>query len=63
MLLDLRPPGVFTDDLFAVTPVLDEINDRYGGGTVRAGDVPRTPDWGMRRQLMSQSYTMRVDQL
>ncbi|MGY2354779.1 DUF4113 domain-containing protein [Pseudomonas sp. SDO528_S397] len=22
-----------------------------------------TPDWGMRRELMSQSYTTRLDQL
>ncbi|MFJ4344125.1 translesion error-prone DNA polymerase V subunit UmuC [Pseudomonas sp. NPDC089401] len=72
LLLDLRQPGEFTDDLFAVTqPVasgrlmsaLDEINDRYGRGTVRAGSVPRIPDWGMRREMMSQSYTTRVDQL
>jgi len=72
LLLDLRQPGELTDDLFAVMqPVasgrlmttLDEINDRYGRGTVRAGSVPRTPDWGMRREMMSQSYTTRVDQL
>ena len=72
LLLDLRQPGEFTDDLFAVTqPVasgrlmsaLDKINDRYGRGTVRAGSVPRTPDWGMRREMMSQSYTTRVDEL
>lgn len=62
----------FTDDLVAVTqPVassrlmsaLDEINDRYGTGTVRAASVPRAPDWGMRREMMSQSFTTRVDQL
>lgn len=72
LLLDLRQPGEFTGDLFAITQplasdrlmsVLDEINDRYGRGTMRAGSVPRTPDWGMRRELMSQSYTTCVDQL
>lgn len=55
LLLDLRQPGEFTDDLFAVTQplasgrlmsALDEINDRYGRGTVRAGRIPRVPDWG-----------------
>ena len=72
LLLDLRQPGEFTDDLFAMSqPVasgrlmsaLDEINDRYGRGTVRAGSVPSTPDWEMRREMMSQSYTTRLDQL
>ncbi|MNF63637.1 hypothetical protein D3C84_453450 [compost metagenome] len=43
--------------------VLDEINDRYGRGALRDGRVPRTPDRGMRRDLKSQSYTTRVDQL
>ena len=72
LLMDLRQPGEFTDDLFAATQpeacerlmtVLDEINGRYGRGTMRAASVPRTPDWGMRREMMSQSYTTRVDQL
>lgn len=72
LLLDLRQPGEFTDDLFALTQpaacdrlmsVLDEINGRFGRGTLRAGSVPRAPGWGMRRDLMSQSYTTRIDQL
>ncbi|MBV4534121.1 translesion error-prone DNA polymerase V subunit UmuC [Pseudomonas sp. SWRI107] len=72
LLLDLRQPGEFTDDLFAASQpaasdrlmsTLDQINGRYGRGTVTAGSVPRTPDWGMRREMMSQSYTTRIDQL
>ncbi|MEF9900141.1 MAG: translesion error-prone DNA polymerase V subunit UmuC [Pseudomonas sp.] len=72
LLMDLRQPVEFTDDLFAVTQpvacdrlmsVLDEINGRYGRGTVRTASVPRTPDWGMRREMMSRSYTTRIDQL
>ncbi len=72
LLLDLRQPGEFSDDLFAVTQpvasdrlmsVLDEINGKYGRGTMHTATVPRTPDWGMRREMMSQSYTTRVDQL
>lgn len=72
LLLDLRQPGEFTDDLFALTQtetcgrlmsVLDEINDRYGNGTLRVGSVPRTSDWGMRREMVSQSFTTRIDQL
>jgi DNA polymerase V len=72
LLLDLRQTGEFTDDLFATSQpapsdrlmsVLDEINGRYGRGTVRAGSVPRAPEWGMRREMMSKSYTTRLDQL
>ncbi|NNA27895.1 translesion error-prone DNA polymerase V subunit UmuC [Pseudomonas lundensis] len=72
MLLDLRQPGEFSDDLFAlnqpaeasrVMAVLDQINNRWGRGTLRAASVPAHPDWGMRRDLMSQSYTTRLDQL
>ncbi|WP_085706072.1 MULTISPECIES: translesion error-prone DNA polymerase V subunit UmuC [Pseudomonas] len=72
LLMDLRQPGEFTDDMFAVTQpvacdrlmsVLDEINGKYGRGTMRSASVPRTPDWGMRREMMSRSYTTRIDQL
>ncbi|WP_019411720.1 translesion error-prone DNA polymerase V subunit UmuC [Pseudomonas psychrophila] len=72
MLLDLRQPGEFTDDLFAINQpaeasrvmaVLDEINGRWGRGTLRAASVPAHPEWGMRRELMSQGYTTRLDQL
>ena len=70
--MDLRQPGEFTDDLFAasqpvaaekVMSVLDETNGRWGRGTLRTGGVPVDPDWAMRRDLMSQSYTTRLDQL
>lgn len=72
LLLDLCQRGEFTDDLFAtsqpeaaerVMRVLDEINGRWGRGTLRTASVPTQPDWGMRREMMSQSYTTRVDQL
>ena len=72
MLLNLCQPGEYTDDLFAtsqpaeasrVMAVLDQINGRWGRGTVRAASVPFNPDWGMRREMMSQSYTTRLDQL
>lgn len=55
LLLDLRQPGEFTDDLFAVTqPVasgrlmsaLDEINDRYGRGMCGPGASPAPPIGG-----------------
>ncbi|WP_454563036.1 Y-family DNA polymerase [Pseudomonas sp. AIG] len=72
LLMDLRQPGEFTDDLFArsqpaaaekVMGVLDEINQRWGRGTLRSGSVPATADWGMRREMMSQSFTTRFNQL
>jgi DNA polymerase V len=72
MLLNLCQPGEYTDDLFAasqpeevtrVMAVLDKINERWGRGTLRAASVPSHPDWAMRRELMSQSYTTRLDQL
>jgi DNA polymerase V len=46
-----------------VLSVLDAINDRCGRGTLRVASVLTTPDWVMRRQLMSQSYTTRLDQI
>ncbi|MBK5299713.1 DUF4113 domain-containing protein [Erwinia sp. TH29] len=44
--------------------VLDQINGRWGrGGTLRAASAPTNPDRGMQREMMSQSYTTRLDQL
>lgn len=43
--------------------VMDSINERWGRGAMRLASVPTNPDWGMRREMMSQSFTMRVDQL
>lgn len=72
MLVSLCQPGEFTEDLFATTQspeatnlmtVLDKINERWGRGTLRSADVPINPDWAMRREIMSQSYTTKLDQL
>lgn len=72
MLLNLCQHGEYTDDLFAISQpaeatrvmrVLDEINGRWGRGTLRSASVPSTPDWAMRREMMSQSYTTKLDQL
>jgi len=72
LLLNLCQPGEYTGDLFAVAQpsetdkvmkVLDQINSRWGRGTLRAASVPTNPDWGMRRGMMSQSYTTKLDQL
>lgn len=72
MLLNLCQPGEYTDDLFAVSQpaeatkvmaVLDQINGRWGRGTLRSASVPTNPEWGMRREMMSQSYTTKLNQL
>jgi len=72
LLLNLCQPGEYTEDLFAesqpgastkLTGVLDQINQRWGRGTLRSASVPSNPDWGMRCEMMSQSYTTRLDQL
>lgn len=72
LLLSLCQRGEYTSDLFAaaqppeatrVMAVLDQINERWGRGTLRAASVPANPDWGMRREMMSQSFTTRLDQL
>lgn len=72
MLLELCQRGEYTQDLFTLSQpaaserlmsLVDEINARWGRGTMRTAAVPLDPDWGMRRALMSQSYTTRLDQL
>jgi DNA polymerase V len=72
MLLNLCQSGEYTDDLFhrsqpaeatRVMMVLDQINERWGRGTLRSASVPLEPGWGMRREMMSRSYTTRLDQL
>lgn len=72
LLLNLCHPGEYTDDLFAIAQpaeatkvmaVRDQINGRWGWGTPRSASVPNNPDWGMRQEMMSQSYTTQLDQL
>jgi len=72
LLMNLCQPGEYTDDLFAasqptestkVMAVLDQINERWGRGTLRVASVPGNPEWAMRRDMMSKSYTTRLDQL
>lgn len=72
LLIDLRQPNEFTGDLFApsqpeasgrVMNVLDEVNAKWGRGTLRTASVPVSPEWGMRRELKSPSFTTRLDEL
>ena len=72
MLVNLCQAGEFTEDLFATTQsaeatnlmtVLDKITERWGRGTLRSAGVPINPDRAMPREMMSQSYTTKIDQL
>ncbi|WP_120993144.1 translesion error-prone DNA polymerase V subunit UmuC [Stutzerimonas urumqiensis] len=72
LLMDLRQRGEFTGDLFADAPrpgadrlmaVVDRINAREGRGTVRLGRIPASPEWAMKREMMSPRYTTRWDEL
>lgn len=72
LLMDLSQRGEVTPDLFAPPPrpgsdrlmkVIDTINQREGRGTVRLGLIPTAPDWAMRRDMKSQCFTIRWDEL
>ena len=65
-------PGEYTPDLFApvqptssqkVMQVMDQINSKWGRGTLRPGRLPVAPKWSMKREMLSPSYTTRLDQL
>lgn len=72
LLMDLSQRGELTPDLFAPKPrpgseqlmkVIDLINQREGRGSVRIGRVPKKPKWAMKREMLSQRYTTRWDEL
>lgn len=68
LLVNLCQKGEYTEDLFSISQpeatekvmgVLDAINGKWGRGTMRLASVPTDPDWGMGREMMSQSFTTR----
>lgn len=72
LLMDLRKRGEYTEDLFtpsqpvrtdALMEVMDKINRRWGHDCLRTAAVPLSPDWGMRRALLSPSYMTSWGQL
>lgn len=72
LLMDLRKREEFTQNLFtenqpgktdALMAVMDKINRRWGRECLRTAAVPLSPDWGMRRALLSPSYMTNWDQL
>lgn len=72
LLLGSCQKGEYTDELFAasqpvatekVMGVLDAINGRWGQRYGEVGQCAGRSGLGMRREMMSQSFTTRVDQL
>ena len=43
--------------------IMDTTNRRLGKGMSWPARITAEPGWAMRRELMSQSYTTRLDQL
>jgi DNA polymerase V len=46
-----------------VMAVLDQINSKWGRGTLRPASVPAAPEWAMRREMMSPGYTTNFHEL
>lgn len=72
LLLELSQRGEITGDLFSASQpvvseklmgVLDAVNTRWGRGTMRLASMPVDPSWGMRREMISQRFTTRIDDL
>lgn len=72
LLLDLRRRGEFTGDLFdqgqpacsdRLMAVMDQVNARWGRGTMHTAAMPAQPAWAMKRDLMSRPYTTDFNQL
>ena len=72
LLLDLCRRDEYTPDLFTpeqpvkterLMSALDAINNRWGRGTLQPGRLTRAAEWGMRRELLSPSYTTRWAEL
>ncbi|WP_250212092.1 DUF4113 domain-containing protein [Pseudomonas fluorescens] len=43
--------------------ILDRINGRFGKNTLHSARVPVAAAWGMKREMMSQSYKTSINQL
>jgi len=72
LLLGLCGRDEYTPDLFApgqpvkteqLMSAVDAINTRWGRGTLQPGRLAKTAEWGMRRELLSPSYTTRWAEL
>ncbi|SER20882.1 MULTISPECIES: Y-family DNA polymerase [Pseudomonas] len=72
LLMDLKQRGEYSMDLFQpeqsagadrLMSTMDSINRKFGKGMLRPARITAQPGWAMRRELMSQSYTTRLDQL
>lgn len=60
-LLDDAPPPV--RDRSALMETVDQINSRWGKGTVGVGIAVRSGDWRMRQKRVTPNYTARVENM
>ena len=72
LLAEICQRGEITGDLFTpaqpaiadqLMATLDAVNRKYGRGTLRAARIREAPGWSMRRELLSQGFTTRIDQV
>ena len=72
LLAEICQRNEFSGDLFApeqpasadhLMSTLDAINRKFGRGALRPARIREAPGWSMRRELLSQGYTTRVDQV
>ena len=72
LLLGLCQRNEYTTDLFApeqpvrvdrLMGVMDQINSKWGRGTLHPGRLQPSPDWGMRQQLLSPAFTTQLNGL
>lgn len=72
LLLGLCQRNEYTTDLFApeqparvdrLMRVLDQINGKWGRGTLHPATVQPNPGWRMRREMVSPAYTTKVSEL
>ncbi|MFT0212076.1 DUF4113 domain-containing protein [Pseudomonas sp. F1_0610] len=68
---ELRQRGEYTEDLFeqkqanqsqTLMTVLDDINEKFGAGTLRPGRIKLEQEWAMKRQFKSPCYTTKFGQ-
>ena len=60
-LLDDAPPP--TRDRSALMEIVDQINARWGKGTVGVGSAQQSAGWGMRQQRKTPNYTASMDNM
>ncbi|MFT0213513.1 DUF4113 domain-containing protein [Pseudomonas sp. F1_0610] len=42
--------------------ILDDVNEKFGAGTLRSGRIKLEQEWAMKRQFKSPCYTTKFGQ-